>query len=660
MIGNFFEKNKQHLDRQESWTQSLKRARQRFTPQQWQSICWQQIKKYQAARNHSAKKITNNVALFQTALDFYEIGMVCAEKKQDTYQVQLAHRRWYRLLEQAGQLPEFQKSRKAFNQKNSTPLKGSLSSTLNHHRQASFASYPPEVKKWKRLLDRYEKMDKQHQEKQSDYYLSQRDKLAAKLLAQKEVLLLQDLIQDTAAHEISPYQAILVSSSLCFETIAEQTIAHEKRSQWIKDWCLASKQLQAILGGLIASSQNDSALLHRYVDWAVMQEEVSQLSQRILQKPLLFEAALRSQNLMLKHIQEFEKQAHHLKSYVLRWLESQEIPVIEPELTVEQKHKICKAQKIEAGTQAIAGTLAEQYLREHRGIQCAIPDSYRYHPALYHPPSQQHLPTLVVIAKNSDFITQAVQAIYLDPSTAQKAAVENPKLTYGVLSHGKVGVCLRRGKSDTILIAEGPETALSIQEAHPSFAVFASLGVTNFARVPISANTQQIIFCADNDGKKAASQVVLKKAADGLAKQGVTVWIAKPEGLKQDFNDVLKKEGVVAIQKYLQQAVILQNARTAKNLVHKTQQAAQQVLSSNIVDTYEVIVQWAEYEKAINAAQKRPLYYINRAKREQQAFIQNLVKDAQLMQQLSQEQPAFVKKIQLLLQVEKEISLGSI
>ena len=100
-------------------------------------------------------------------------------------------------------------------------------------------------------------------------------------------------------------------------------------------------------------------------------------------------------------------------------------------MTKHLQKRIHRAQFIERGTKPIAGTLAERYLREHRGITGTIPATYRYHPALYHGETKQKLPALVVIAKNSDKETQAVQAIFLDKFTANKAKLNSPKLTYG-------------------------------------------------------------------------------------------------------------------------------------------------------------------------------------------------------------------------------------
>ncbi len=53
-------------------------------------------------------------------------------------------------------------------------------------------------------------------------------------------------------------------------------------------------------------------------------------------------------------------------------------------LTEEQKHSLTYARRLAHESQPILGTLAERYLREHRGIALEKwPESFRFHPAIY-------------------------------------------------------------------------------------------------------------------------------------------------------------------------------------------------------------------------------------------------------------------------------------
>lgn len=226
---------------------------------------------------------------------------------------------------------------------------------------------------------------------------------------------------------------------------------------------------------------------------------------------------------------------------------------------IEDQHvqeKIAIAQKIAAESQPIAGTLAEQYLRQHRGIKEAdFGENLRFHPNLKHPFTHEYYPALIAIAKDSEQQICAVQATYLDSGTATKAQIDQVKITRGSLSSRQCGVLINKGVGDTIYLAEGIETALSIKEAQPDKTIYATLGIANFAHVPILENTRKIIFCADNDGKEAASQKMLTKAAEQLMQRNVDVWLSMPEKEKQDFNDVLKLRGVEEVRLLLSKAV---------------------------------------------------------------------------------------------------------
>jgi ATP-dependent exoDNAse (exonuclease V) alpha subunit len=214
----------------------------------------------------------------------------------------------------------------------------------------------------------------------------------------------------------------------------------------------------------------------------------------------------------------------------------------------EKKQKIAKAREIVAQTQPILGTLAERYLREHRGITVpTLGDNLRYHPRLYHPLTRQHYPALVVVSRNKEERICAVQSIYLDPITAKKAAIESPKITRGVLSEEFSAVLVQKGEGKIVALAEGPETALSIASAKPEWAVYSTLGIANFARAPLPSDIQKVLICADNDGDNTASQKMLDKATDALSQKGLDVWLVKPKEVKADFNDVLLKQGVLGV-----------------------------------------------------------------------------------------------------------------
>lgn len=225
------------------------------------------------------------------------------------------------------------------------------------------------------------------------------------------------------------------------------------------------------------------------------------------------------------------------------------------------KKAIAKAYKIALESQPIKGTLAEQYLREHRKITCDLNDNYRFHPALYEPDTKQRYPALIAIAKNQNQEIHAVQAIYLDEKTADKADIITKKRTYGRLRFGAAvfsnSFDKENKKFEHIYLAEGTETALSILSANPNAKVAATLSVSNFNHTELESSIKSITVCMDNDGENAPSAKTVRKAAEMYAAKGIRVTISQPTIAKTDFNDVLKKEGIDGLRKALNNVEIV-------------------------------------------------------------------------------------------------------
>jgi hypothetical protein len=124
----------------------------------------------------------------------------------------------------------------------------------------------------------------------------------------------------------------------------------------------------------------------------------------------------------------------------------------------------------------------------------------------------------------------------------------------------------------TIAIAEGPETAMSIREAHPDLRIYAALGVGNFRKMP-TEGVEEVLFCVDNDGIDAGSSKQVLEAATHYAEKGIRVSQVVPgalEGFKKtDFNDVLKAEGMEKVKEYLSKPKKLADAITIEGLEAK-------------------------------------------------------------------------------------------
>ena len=225
--------------------------------------------------------------------------------------------------------------------------------------------------------------------------------------------------------------------------------------------------------------------------------------------------------------------------------------------TPEQQRSLRYARQLARDSQLAAGTLAERYLREHRGIRSDhFSENIRFHPGIYSRKNKAVYPALLVVAKDSSDKVHAVQAIFLDPESAQKADVPVKKQTWGRPSQGCVTLAdPKLQKEGMTYLAEGAETALSIYQALGGADVRITLGKSNFKNIDPANTRQQVVLCLDNDSKNNQTDQLIHLAAEKLQEQGKSVIIAQPKTAGWDFNDVLVREGVPSVKAELQQAV---------------------------------------------------------------------------------------------------------
>jgi len=217
-------------------------------------------------------------------------------------------------------------------------------------------------------------------------------------------------------------------------------------------------------------------------------------------------------------------------------------------LTGPERRRVALAQKIERQSMPIEGTLAEQYLRQHCQIKGSLPACLLYHPKLFVQSHNKHLPALIVVAKNSAGITQAVQAVYLDRKTANKINIAPTKSIIGVVKNSLV--TLQEGKSQYSinLVTKNPEAGLSLGMANRDAKVQATLVTSNLLNLAPERLNQKLVFCLDNDGKRSLNQQIAEQAMQKLSALGKTVFHTQPSQMSQDYNDVLKGEGVKGVQ----------------------------------------------------------------------------------------------------------------
>ncbi len=216
----------------------------------------------------------------------------------------------------------------------------------------------------------------------------------------------------------------------------------------------------------------------------------------------------------------------------------------------------------------IAGTLAEKYLREHRGIQGDLPEDFRFVKSIKHFQTQEWRPALVAPLWDKENRLTGLTRIFLnrdgskyegfyqdDHGQPQKA---NPKISLGVL--GQSAVVVQEGiDPTTVWVAEGIETALSVAQAMPHQTVMATLSVERLKNIAIKPGVEKVVICADHDGVHANSYNSVIEAVGHHLSKVSRVFMAMPSAIagmdKVDFNDLLKQGGVASVKQILDKKI---------------------------------------------------------------------------------------------------------
>ena len=261
----------------------------------------------------------------------------------------------------------------------------------------------------------------------------------------------------------------------------------------------------------------------------------------------------------------------------------------------EKVMRVAKVQQLYDESKSIEHTLAERYLREHRGIKGEIPKDVRFIEELYEPQTKEKLPALIAFARDETGGVKGAQAIYLDAKTANKANIDVKKRSYGIIKGSYVE--LQKGRGATY-IAEGLETGLSIKEAGVEGGVLVSLGISNIRNLDeyLPDNKNSIVICADNDGYVSVTKKLIAKTERSLADAEFKVYVIQPEEQGQafqgkpfqgkalqgrDFNDVLRDEGVHKVKEYIERGA--EQARSAaKAIFVGSKQHSSPVFSTHI------------------------------------------------------------------------------
>ncbi len=207
----------------------------------------------------------------------------------------------------------------------------------------------------------------------------------------------------------------------------------------------------------------------------------------------------------------------------------------EAEQRADAEKRERQAQRIWQEAQPINGTVAAHYLRD-RMITCDLPETLRFQPACWHGATAKRYPAMVALVEGVAGF--AVHRTYLLSDGSGKAAIEPQKAMLGSIQGGAVRLA---GGSDTLVVAEGIETALSLSCGllkRPA-TIWAALSTSGLTSLILPVTTARLTIAPDGDAAGRAAAHALAERAHAL---GWTVsLLPAPDG--RDWNDILCMKG---------------------------------------------------------------------------------------------------------------------
>jgi len=202
-------------------------------------------------------------------------------------------------------------------------------------------------------------------------------------------------------------------------------------------------------------------------------------------------------------------------------------------LTAAQR--IEKAREIWDASVPAAGTLVETYLAG-RGITIAPPLSIRFHPGLWHKEGAAELPVMVAGVQAVDGRIVGVHRTFLSRSGERKEDVLPNKMMLGVCAAGAVRLARA---ADTLVVAEGLETSLSVSQA-TGLPTWCALSTSGLATIRLPTIVKTVFLAIDHD-RSGAGDAAAMRACDRFLAMGLGVRIARPDRAGTDFNDMLRE-----------------------------------------------------------------------------------------------------------------------
>lgn len=228
-------------------------------------------------------------------------------------------------------------------------------------------------------------------------------------------------------------------------------------------------------------------------------------------------------------------------------------------------------------SEPVRGSVGECYLVEQRKIPAPLrgwPEAVRFH---------RGTRSLILAATTAEGTVRAVQMVRLTPSARVVLRPDGSKVKISRGALANVAVRLPGPADRPLLLAEGPETGLSVWCATGN-ETWIALG--SMARIVVPLH-RMVVVCADDDllshpdPRKVAAARALAKAVRGWRETGVLLTVATPtmerRQDKSDFNDLLQSSGTAAVRARI-------DAVLADYVAERRRHVAEQVIPLAISD----------------------------------------------------------------------------
>ena len=205
------------------------------------------------------------------------------------------------------------------------------------------------------------------------------------------------------------------------------------------------------------------------------------------------------------------------------------------------------AARLFAASVPVAGTLADTYLRSRGITRGGMTSALRFHPKCWHRDEGQTKsitrPALIAAVTDGAGALQGVHRTWLAPDGQGKAEVKTQRRAMGHLLGNAVRLSPHEG---ILVVGEGIETMLSLNDAIPGLPVWAALSSGHLGAVLLPEGVQRLYIAIDRDpAGRSAAERLSARAAEG----GIAVRVLEPR--LGDFNDDLQANGAAALRQHL-------------------------------------------------------------------------------------------------------------